>query len=227
MLGAETGRRQIVRRLLLAALLVVTACATRPELTAPVAGPRVVDIHVVQRGWHTDIGLPATGLHPALAKLGRDFPGARHLVFGFGDRGYVLNHGPSGLAALRALWPSPGAILLTALAAPPEAAFGTDNVVTLPLTQTGFDRLQQFVLDSLERTSPGEVSRPIGEGPYPGSVFHASSVDYAATYTCNTWTAEGLAVAGLPIRVSGVLFAHQVMLQARQAATARLTNPPS
>ena len=215
-----SASRRIGRRMLPAVLLGLAACATRPLPAEPVTGPAVVQIQVIERGWHTDIGLPAAGLQPALARLARDFPGARYLVFGFGDRGYLVNHGPSGLAALRALWPGPGAMLMTALAAPPDAAFGAGNVVPLPLTRAGFDRLQRFILGSLDRTglAPGEPPRPIAEGPYPGSVFHASSMDYAATYTCNTWTAEALAVAGLPVRVSGVLFAHQVMLRARQAA---------
>ena len=41
---------------------------------------------------------------------------------------------------------------------------------------------------------------------------------YPYSYTCNTWTATGLRTAGLPISPAGVLFVHQVMDRAREAA---------
>ncbi|MHB0887352.1 DUF2459 domain-containing protein [Acidithiobacillus sp.] len=34
---------------------------------------------------------------------------------------------------------------------------------------------------------------------------------YDAFYTCNTWTATALHIAGLPVDPQGVLFARQVM----------------
>jgi len=51
---------------------------------------------------------------------------------------------------------------------------------------------------------------PMRAGPYPGSLFLPASRDYSALYTCNTWTAEGLAAAGLPVAPAGILFAAQV-----------------
>ena len=128
-------------RLLLAPLL-AAACATLPRPAAVAAGPYGILVHVVRRGWHTDIAVPVAGpgwaLIPELASLARDFPGLRHLVFGFGDRAYLLEPGAGPLAMLRALLPGRGAILLTALAATPEAAFGPGAVVELPLAGPEF-----------------------------------------------------------------------------------------
>lgn len=209
---------------LLAALLGPAGCANRPVPPPAAVAPAAAEIQVVGRGWHTDISLPVAALGPALGGLAGAFPGARHLVFGFGDRGYLLDRNPSPFRALWALLPGPGVILLTALAAPPDVAFGAANVVSLPLSRHELDRLQRFIADSLAWDAAGDGKRaspPIAEGPYPGSVFHASSVTYAATYTCNTWTAEALAVAGLPVSVTGVLFAGQLMGRVRRAAARR------
>ena len=222
-------------RLGIGLLLLLAACATRPEYPLEAEGAPVVEVHVIARGWHTDIGLPAgMPLQPQLAALAQDFPGVREMVFGFGDRSYLLERTPSPVNMLRALLPGPGAILLTALVAAPDVAFGAANVVPLRLSQAGFDRLQRFIAASLQtanlqspfRGSSSPVPTgttapvvPLAEGPYPGSRFYPSNIVYAGTYTCNTWTAEALAAAGLPVGVSGVVFAHQVMHRARLAAS--------
>ncbi len=222
------GERRNSACFILLLLFAPSGCATRPEAAQPAAGPEAstgfAEIHVIARGWHTDIGLPAAAFGPALAGLARDFPNARHLVFGFGDRGYLLDRAPSPVRTLLALLPGPGAVLLTALASPPEAAFGAANVVALPLSRTEFERLEMFIAGSLDWARRDERMgrlQPIAEGPYPGSVFHASSMTYSATYTCNTWTAEALAVAGLPVSATGILFTVQIMAQAQRAAALR------
>jgi hypothetical protein len=117
-----------------------------------------------------------------------------------------------------ALLPGPGAVLLTGLSATPAEAFGAGNVQPLRVSRAGFARLQAFLWRSL--VPEGEAARPLAEGPYPGSRFYASGVTYAGFYTCNTWTAEALAQAGLPVSPAGVVFAGQVMAQARKAAAA-------
>ncbi len=204
--------------------LAVAGCASRPlPPTSPPDADFTALVHVVGRGWHTDIALPVAGLNPTLAAIAGDFPGVRHLVFGFGDRAFLLAREETPLAMLRALLPGRGAILVTALGTSPEAAFGPADVVPLPLSAVEYVRLQEFVAQSLGREGSGPDGRlrPFAEGPYPGSVFHASTMTYAATYTCNTWTAEALAVAGLPLTVPGVILAGQVLLRARTIAAQR------
>lgn len=202
----------------------MAGCATRPlPEPPPAAGPFAWTIHVIRRDWHTDIALPVAGLAGPLRDLAGDFPGATELVFGFGDRAYLLNPEAPLLAMLLALLPGRGAILLTALAAPPAVAFGAANVVAVPVSAAEFDRLQGFVAGSIDRRNleaDGRL-RPIAEGPYPGSVFHASTVTYAGTYTCNTWTAEALAIAGLPLSPGGLALAAQVMSRVRRVAALR------
>jgi hypothetical protein len=203
-------------------LLLGLALAGCADLPPPDPAPCIAAIGVVDRGWHTDIALPvnAAPLHPWLSELAAGFPGIDTMVLGFGDRGWLLDHDRSPLALLRALAPGPGAILLTALSASPEAAFGPGHVVRLPLTARQYDQLQEFLARSLDPQwrQPGGRWQALAEGPYPGSVFQASPVVYSAAYTCNTWTAHALAAAGLPVDPTGVVFAEQAMAWARQAA---------
>ncbi|MGH6676638.1 MAG: DUF2459 domain-containing protein, partial [Xanthobacteraceae bacterium] len=57
--------------------------------------------------------------------------------------------------------------------------------------------------------------QPLGHGPYPSSAFYAAAGTYDGTHTCNTWTAEALHTAGLPVTSAGVVFAGQLMRQIR------------
>src|SRR6202049_3983278 len=59
--------------------------------------------------------------------------------------------------------------------------------------------------------------RRIGVGPYPGSVFYASTGIFDVTHTCNTWTAEALRAAGVPVSSVGVVYSSQLLDQLRCA----------
>jgi uncharacterized protein (TIGR02117 family) len=203
--------------LVLAGLL--AACASLPPPPpATTAGPPAVAIVVVQRGWHTDVAVPAERLDPPLAALRADMPGARWLVFGFGESAFLQNRSPSLTDTLMALLPSPGAILLTGLSASPAEAFGAANVQALVVSQAGFEQLQRFLWHSLAQPD-GQPPQPLAEGPYAGGLFYASGVTYAGFYTCNTWTAEALQQAGLPVSAKGIVLAGQVMDRAHQMAS--------
>ena len=59
----------------------------------PADGPIPVGeatLYVVERGWHTDIGISADEVSTPLASLGQGFPGVRFMVFGFGERAYYM-----------------------------------------------------------------------------------------------------------------------------------------
>lgn len=214
-----TGRR-ILAAVLLAATL--ARCGTPPARRAD-GGPDTV--FVIDRGWHTDIGLPVDELRGPLLVFQHSFPGVRVLVFGFGARGYLLSRRPGFGDMLAALLPAPGAILVTALRAPPAAAFGAGHVVALRVSRDGFGRIAGFVWRALERDGRG-APRLLANGPYPGSAFYASADIYDAFRTCNTWTAEALRAGGLPIGTTGIVFAGQVMDEARRVAARQHAAPP-
>ena len=179
--------------------------------------PKVAVVYVIDRGWHTDIGLAADSIFPPLDMLLQRFPKARYLVFGFGERTWFLAEHINLFEAIRALFPSPAAILVTALHTSPEASYGAEHVVALPLSASGLKGLDAYLWSYFEKHQ-NILKPPIAAGPDSESAFYASGVNYDATFTCNTWTAGALAAAGVPLEPDGIVFAHQVMSRVRDIA---------
>jgi uncharacterized protein (TIGR02117 family) len=217
-LTARIGRRWPVLAIGLCCLALAGCAAPAPPAVLT-AGPRTETIFLVERGWHTDVGLQASQLGDALGPLGASFPGVHTLLIGFGERAYLLHRQHNAADMLAALIPGPGALLVTALRDTPATAFPADDVVALQVSARGLARLTDFIAASFERP-PAGGPREIADGPYPGSLFYASTRTYSAGYTCNTWTAEALQTGGLPIHAAGVLFADDVADQARRIAAA-------
>jgi uncharacterized protein (TIGR02117 family) len=176
------------------------------------SAPRTQVIYVITGGWHTELGLPLEALSGPLAALTPDVPSLRYLVFGWGARDYYMAPKPGIGDLLRAASSGPAVMLVIPLQTSPEAFFGASNVFVLPAAREGVQRLSQFLWDYLAVDKEGPPRR-IGAGPYPQSVFYASTGTYNLAHTCNTWTAEALRVAGLPVNTAGVVFAGQVLDQ--------------
>lgn len=207
-----------------------------PAVPSPVVPPPVVQaslapqdsavIYVARRGWHVDVGFAAADLQPPLRSLLDEFPGAQYLFFGFGDRRYLLAKNRNAPVLLAALWPGRGMILATGLRSAPTVAFGVRQVVALAVTLRQASDAQAFVWYSLDRPSGNDPVRSYAAGPYEGSLFFTATPKYSAFHTCNTWAAESLATAALPIHSAGVIFARQLWSQVRrvekkQSAVAR------
>lgn len=183
-------------------------------LAAPVCGLADSHVIVVRRGWHIDVGLPVAEIGPRLRFVAAALPGARYILFGFGDMRYLESRkkGVSTLAA--ALWPGRGIMLVTGLDGTPEQGFGARHVIELKVGDAQSSALQGFVAESFVTVNgSANVYEP---GPYPGSVYFLAVAKYSALHTCNTWASEALHAAELPVHRRGVLFATQVWSQARR-----------
>ena len=190
--------------------------ARAPVPQAPAAPQDSAVIYVARRGWHVDIGFAAADLQPPLKSLLDEFPGARYLFFGFGDRNYLLAKNRGAPVLLAALWPGRGLILATGLTAPPALAFGATHVAALAVTVRQASDAQAFVWYSLDQQTGNDAVKSYATGPYDGSLFFTAAPKYSAFHTCNTWAAEALAVAALPIHSSGVIFAGQLWARVRR-----------
>jgi uncharacterized protein (TIGR02117 family) len=200
-------------------LALLTACsAVRPADKASAGAGLIastpVVIYVVKRSWHTDVGFDVTDLHAPLASLRGALPKARYLLFGFGDKHYLLAHGSSSGRLLGAVWPGEGLVLLTGLEATPEEAFAAKEVTRLTVTAAEAQQLEEFVWKTL--ASKDGVASSLAPGPYSDSFYYESVQRYSGLHTCNTWTAEALRAAGLPVRTSGVEFSGQVWRQVQR-----------
>jgi len=212
-----------------AALLALAACqapATRtatPELQTPASHERV-QVYVVKRGSHIDIGIAVADAQPPLQPVAAAFPESRYLLFGFGDRRYLLHGGGVG-NSVAALWGGAGLVLVTAIGPqPPEQIFGRDSVVRLALTPQQMRDLQEFIGRAFA-VRDGAIVRvtrgPHAVGSYSG--YYESAQHYSALHTCNTWAAEALQAADLPVSSAGVEFAWQLWHQVQHLASVGAT----
>ncbi len=205
--------------------LVLGACANMagplPPAIEPLAdaGPPRTSVAVVQRDWHTDICLRVDDANTWVDALARGFDDATVLCFGFGERQFVVERRHDPLTMIGALMPSQATVLMTVLRAAPEAAFGSHNVVEVPVDDTGLAGVQRYLRNSLETGVDG-APRRLADGPYAGSAYFAASGTYDALHTCNTWTARALRSAGLA-DVPDVLFAGSLMREVRHALKAK------
>ena len=186
--------------------------ATNPVKPQTGSAPQTEVIYVISGGWHTELGLPLEAITGPLAALKPEFPSARYLVFGWGAHDYYMARNPGIGDLLRAVAPGPAVMLVIPLQISPEAFFGASNVFVLRAPAEGIQRISQFLRDYLAIEEKGTPDR-ISTGPYPQSVFYASTGTYNLSHTCNTWTVEALRVAGLPVNAAGVVFAGQVLDQ--------------
>jgi uncharacterized protein (TIGR02117 family) len=209
------GVRNIVAALALIVLCCsVSGCAWSP--VEPYAGdaPQRQTLYVIASGWHTEIGLPAAAMSGKLAALRDAMPGARYVVFGWGQRDYYMAPNPGLGDFLAAGFPGPSVVLVTPLSQAPAEFFGSANVYAIPVSDDGLERLAQFLWGYIEQDAQHRPRR-IGDGPYSGSIFYASTGTYSLSNTCNTWTAEALHVAGVPVSADGVVFAGGVTGQVK------------
>jgi uncharacterized protein (TIGR02117 family) len=197
----------------------VVRCAPLPAQPHLATAPRTEVVYAIRGSWHTELALPMSTIRGRLAALKPGFAQARFLVFGWGARGYYMARHPGLGNLLRALVPGPAVLLVIPLQVAPAAFAGATNSFAVAVTPAGVERLSEFLWRSLAKGAAGMPQR-IGDGPYPGSVFYAATGTYDLAHTCNTWTAEALHAAGLPVTAAGVVYAGQVVDQLRPLAAA-------
>lgn len=216
----QTPPHTVPRRALLRACLAgstlqtLVGCRSTPLPTFQEPPSDGVAIHVIAGGWHTEIALPVHVIHGPLRGLTADFPGAQYLVFGWGERNYYMTRAPTFDDAVRALFPGPAVLLVTPLYGPPRDSRPGAQVFEVGLPMAGLEPLSNYLWAALEKSGDG-TPRRLAAGPGPGSVFYVATGTYSASYTCNTWTAEGLRAGGVPVTSAGVVFASQVTDQLR------------
>jgi uncharacterized protein (TIGR02117 family) len=219
-MSCGTSRHVVTRRALLGACLAAGASQTLPGCGSTLspayqeAPGGDVTIYLIAAGWHTEIALPIHATHEPLQAIAPDFPGARYLSFGWGERNYYMARVPTVGDAMSALFPGPAVLLVTPLYTPPRDSRPGAQVLELGLSTAGLHRLSSHLWAAFDK-SVTDTPHRLAAGPAPGSIFYAATGTYSSSYTCNTWAAEGLRVAGLPVTPAGVVFAGQLTDQLR------------
>lgn len=164
---------------------------------APASG---ITIHIATNGHHTGLILPAAdaGVDWALLVRPEDLPDpgryGRYLLFGWGDRDFYLNTPTWAdlrpVTALSAIIGSGGSLVHVDHLDRPEEAV---TVRAITLRPAEYRRLVRFITARFE---PGGRAIP---GYGAADVFYPARGRYSLFYTCNSWTADALAEAGVRV----------------------------
>lgn len=175
-------------------------------------------VFVTSNGWHTAVVIARADLPPESIPETADFPKAEWFEFGWGDAEYYPAPRPGMGDALKAAFPGPAVVHLAGLPQHPASVFPSQEHIALHLTDDAFARLVAFVNASFERRGAARAFAN-ATGLYAFSLFYPGTGRFSLFNTCNTWTARGLATAGLPLQVQGTQRAEDVMRQLRALAT--------
>jgi uncharacterized protein (TIGR02117 family) len=148
----------------------------------------------------------------------RDFPSAEHLEFSWGDRDYFpAPEVGIGLALKAAFWSSGSILHVVGSNGSLENIFPGAEIVEIGLSEEGFQLLIEFVSRTFSRSAP-EAPAKARPGLSPNGKFYPAEGKFSILRTCNTWVAEALSVAGLPVSPRYVITARSLGSQVRSLA---------
>ena len=206
---------------LIASLALLLGCGVPgpPRSQADPASTRPV--WLVTAGWHTGLAVRRGDIPKGLLPESGDFPGARYLELGWGDRDYYRASEPGLWLALKAaLIPGPAVLHVAGLTDSPEAYFGSDEVLRIELPEAGFWGLVVYLDRSFARNG-APTAAPLGPGWYGDSRFYEARGRFHLFNNCNTWAARAFQAAGLPMMPEWTVTASRLRRRMLPWASAR------
>ena len=172
-------------------------------------------IFVASNGWHSAIFVPRNELTPDSLPEITAFPEARYPGFVWGDAEFFPARDPGFTTLLSAAFlPTPAVLHVTGLRVHPEAAYPKDEVIALKISHAGFRNLIAY-LDGTFARADRRPGKPVAPGLDPHSYFYRAKGEFHLFNTCNSWTARGLAAAGVPIDADDIVRAEGLMASLR------------
>jgi uncharacterized protein (TIGR02117 family) len=190
------------------------ACSN-PAAELPVTGDakNARTVFVVHDAWHAAIVAKKADIPIVILPELKDFPSAEYLEFSWGDRDYFpAPDAGIGLALKAAFWSSGSILHVVGIKEAVENFFPNAEIIDIHLSEENFRRLITFISDTFSRPRPlaPAEARP---GLFPHGRFYAAEGRFSLLRTCNTWVAEALSSAGLPIRPGSVITAANLSNQ--------------
>ena len=184
-------------------------------------GKNVRTVFIVHDAWHAAIVIKKVDIPAVVVPELRDFPSAEYLEFSWGDRDYFpAPNGGLGLALKAALWSSGSILHVVGLKDAVQNAYPNAEIIEIPLSEEGFQRMVKFISDTFSRPHAPTPAEP-RPGLFSNGRFYAAAGKFSLFRTCNTWVAEALSAAGLPIRPSYVITAGNLSDQLRPFAAGK------
>jgi uncharacterized protein (TIGR02117 family) len=178
-------------------------------------------VFIVHDAWHAAIVIRKMDIPTVVLPELRDFPSAEYLEFSWGDRDYFpAPDGGLGLALKAAFWSSGSVLHVVGFKDAVENVYPGADIIAITLSEEGFQRLIKFISETFSRPhspAPAEA-RP---GLFSNGRFYSAEGKFSLLRTCNTWVAEALSTAGLPINPGYVITAGNLGNQVRSFAAAK------
>jgi uncharacterized protein (TIGR02117 family) len=195
-------------------LLVIVTRAPAMALWACTAEePSCKPVFVVYDTWHAAIVLLKADipLH-ALPEL-VDFAEADFVEFSWGDKDYFPDPNAGIFTGLKAAFWSSGSVLhVVGFNGPVKLFYPTAKIVELRLSTHAYGRLLDYLFHTFSRPVPGGRAQA-SAGLFAYSRFYPATHKFSLLKTCNTWVAEALKAAGLPVSPGHVMTADSVATQ--------------
>ena len=170
--------------------------------------------------WSTTVGMRPSSFarrisrRAALPEL-RDFPQAEYLEISWGDAEYFPAPDAGVFGALKAaFWSSGSVIHMVGFSGSIEKAYPGAEIIEIPLADDRFDKILRHISDDFLRPDPAKPAKA-SPGLFPNSRFYAARSKFSALRTCNTWIAEALRAAGLPLNPWTVISAGNLAQQVK------------
>ena len=169
----------------------------------------------VNYGWHSALVIKKVDISAAVLPEIDDFPHAEYLEFGWGDRDYYQAADPGFFLALKAAFLSRGSVLHVAgLKGPVASAFGNGEIIEIGASAEAFQQLVRYLSRSFSR-APDHPPAEVRPGLYAHSRFYPATGRFHLFRTCNTWVADALNAAGLPVSPTFALTAASLTRQVK------------
>lgn len=197
----------------LLAVLFQEACRAPVPLSAILPQP-ATSVYLVNHGWHTGIVVQRDNIPDDIWPEQDDFPGVIYIEVGWGDEDFYQAPKVTLGLVLKAAFQSTSSVLhVTGFTLPVPLYFPDSDILEIPLSQAGFERLCTFIHATYKREATPHAL-PLGRGLYGTSRFYRANGTYHLFNTCNNWTAKALKAAGCPIVPWQAMTAENVMRQA-------------
>ena len=211
-------RRCLLRRIFLIVLLICGCANSVTPARFRTQANHAKHVFIVHDAWHAAIVIRTIDIPAAVLPELRDFPSAVHLEFSWGDRDYFPATDPGiGLALKAAFWSSGSILHVVGSNGSLENIFPGAEILEIGLSEDGFQRLIKFISDTFSRSSQ-EAPAEARPGLSPNGRLYPAEGKFSILRTCNTWLAEALSAAGLPVSPRYVITARSLGRQVRSLA---------
>jgi uncharacterized protein (TIGR02117 family) len=194
-------------------LFIISSAPAAADWACTAEGPTCKLVLVAHDSWHAAIVLRKADIPIDSVPELVDFPDAEFIEFSWGDKDYFPDPDAGVFTAIKAAFWSSGSVLhVVGFSGNPRSFFRSGELVELRLTTHTHGRLLEYISHTFSRPSPPDRSKA-SAGLFSYSRFYPATHKFSLLKTCNTWVAEALNFAGLPVSPGHVMTAKSLATQ--------------